>query len=141
MINLQPLPPPPATNIDLSYLTSMFTALSDPVESKKQLAAMLEARQAWAAAHAAAIEKMRESDARVADNQATISKAQAAHSAALRDERQKFDHFCATAMEEVRAARENAEKLLAQATADAEAAAKLKADLEVRIALIRRAGL
>ena len=68
-------------------------------------------------------------------------KERAQHNAEMQNERAKFDLLCNAGMAEVKMAREEAANLKAQAQLDADAAARLKADLEVRIAHIRRAGL
>jgi hypothetical protein len=84
---------------------------------------------------------MRESDAHVATNRATIAKEREAHDAAITQERTDCMRRCAMDMEEVAAARKEADTLKAQATADAAAAAALMADYEKRVALIRQAGV
>ena len=141
MINNETLPPPPANNVDIAYLTSMFALLADPEQSKQQLAKMLEARQAWASARDEAISRMRESEARIADHQASMKKAQAEHSAKLRDLQAEFERSCAAREAEINQRDQQSRALATQAAADAATAAALKADLERRVELIRKAGL
>jgi hypothetical protein len=139
MLNDQTLPPPPATNVDLGFISAMLSVLSDPAKSQARLSEMLEARLAWVAAQETAIASMRESDAKVAENQAAIAKAQAEHSAKLKADQVAHDQKCANWCAEIEQRDRHSKTLNNQATADAAAAAKLRADFESRLERIRAA--
>jgi hypothetical protein len=119
----------------------MLAVLSDPAKSQARLSEMLEARLAWVAAHETAIAAMRESDAKVAANLTAIAKAPAEHSAKLKAASEAHDSRYAQWHGELNARDIATKKLNEAAAADREAAAKLKADFESRIAIIKQAGV
>jgi chromosome segregation ATPase len=139
-MSLSTPPSPPINNNDLAFISALLATLSDPAASKKQLAAMQEARQAWQAACDAAVAKIAELDAKKAEHDAAIERERADHEAKLDSDRRKFDKLCNEGMAEISQKKTEANQLLEQAQADAAAAAKLKADYEKRLDLIKKAG-
>jgi hypothetical protein len=124
----------PSQKSDFERWLEVLALVGDAAAATKRLT---ELRSAEASAKAA----QRESDKYVDQNRAAIAKEREAHDAAIAKEREKCTAQCAHEMEEVRAHRAQAETLRSQAKADADASAKLKADLEARVALIKQAGL
>jgi 2-hydroxychromene-2-carboxylate isomerase len=139
-MSLSTPPSPPINNNDLAFVSALLATLADPAASKKNLTAMLEAREAWQAIHDEAIAKMREADAKLADDQASMANELAEHSAKLASDRTAFDRKCAQREAAIRSREEETDRLNKNAQADAAAAAKLKADYEKRLDLIKKAG-
>jgi hypothetical protein len=101
---------------------------------------MLEARNAWKAIYDEAIAKIAELNAQMAEHDAEIERERQQHQANLGYDRRQFDKSCNEGMAEVRQKKAEADQLLEQARADSAAAAKLRADYEKRLDLIKRAG-
>ncbi len=141
MLTLSPAPPATSGNEWLQFMKAWLEVVKDPDTFQERLAQLgaeeLKAAQRLEQATA----KEREVTALKGAHEARITKERAQHNAEMQNEREKFNQLCQTGMAEVKAAREEAANLKAQAQADADAAAKLKADLDARIAIIKRAGL
>jgi hypothetical protein len=90
-------------------------------------------------AQESAIAKMRESEAKVADNEAAIAKAQAGHSAKLKAEQVAHDQKCANAWAEIEQRDRHSKTLNSQAALDAAATAQLKSKLEAKLKKIEEA--
>jgi hypothetical protein len=131
--------PDPVFGVGTDAFLSLLRLIGDPEAAKQRLENIYEAAMA-------ANDKIREAN----EAQQKMADARKAHDETLLRERtedvrsiaaarEKSNADCATAMNEVAAHRVSAEKLHAQARADATAAAELKADLERRLETIKKA--
>jgi hypothetical protein len=118
---------------------ALIKLIADPKAVAKRVdeitAAQLAAVDDIAAAKAAQ-EKL-EADRAAHDEQLKTERDQ--HDRALAEAKAKCAADCGAAMDEVRAQKENAAKLFAQAKTDSEAAAALRSDLQKRVAAIKSA--
>jgi hypothetical protein len=137
MITLSSSPPTSSGNEWLSFMTAWLDVVKDPDTFQQHLAQLAAEAQRLEQATA----KERDVAAVKAETEAAIAKAQADHTAKLRADQAEHDRKCAAAWAEIQE-RDAESKKLADETRIANAsAAKLKTDLDARIAIIRQAGL
>lgn len=134
MINLNSTTAPqPVTTDETRAFFNLLALVTDPKSSATRVGELYEAAEKAGERERRA--KIAESDLAVARERHDeyVRTNLAEHKAKLKSEHTQHDHDCSRAMNEVRIAREEADRLRARATTDAAAAAKLKSELEGRL--------
>jgi hypothetical protein len=139
MISLLTPSTPPEVKTESDAFFHLLAICSSPDETKKRVAALYEAALKATEAKAEAEDVLKRLSTEKASHDALIAKERQEHDAALKAERVACNTQCDRAMEEVRKAKAEADRLLKKAKIDSEAAATLRADLEARLAKIREA--
>jgi hypothetical protein len=138
MISMTAAQPLPAQG-DIQTLTALAALLADPAAAK----ARIEEFHAAAAEAAEAIDEANKANADVTElrarTEALLAEAKQKQDTALLDERVAHQEAIRAEREEVAADRKAAADLKAKAQADADEAARIRADLERRIRLVTAA--
>ncbi|HZR88403.1 MAG TPA: hypothetical protein VFB02_16465 [Bradyrhizobium sp.] len=129
---------PPAADESRAFF-SLLNLVSDPKASVARVAELHAAAEKAVEAQALAKAAQAELQAARDAHDRAIKSERDAHDAALRAQRQACDQHCTKAMDEVRRAKAEAERLLEQAKTDAATAAALRTDLETRLEKIKQA--